>query len=99
LIDLTKEMGYEKGGHTLDWLISLATKPMLELNKFFGLEEGSKAIALLLDQSGTIQWSLEHSSIAARKKEIPPTISSTLDVGKGVSEIVPVETEQKCSWG
>jgi len=80
LIELTKELGFEKGGQTLDWLISMATKPMLEVNKLLGSEDSSKAIALLLEQPTTIQQLLEQSCIAARNKEIPPTLSSPMNI-------------------
>jgi hypothetical protein len=71
LKELTKELGYEKGGHTLYWLISMATKPMLELNKLLGLENSSKAI----------EWLLKQPIVGAIKmKEIPTTSSSAMNI-------------------
>jgi hypothetical protein len=66
-----KELGYEKGGQTLDWLISTAMKPMLELNRLLGLEDSSKSI----------EWLLKQSIVATlRMKEIPTTSSSSTNI-------------------
>jgi hypothetical protein len=51
LQELTRELGFERGGQTVDWLLPVASKEFLMLTHLLGFRESSETIQWLLQQA------------------------------------------------
>jgi len=58
-------MGFNNGGESVDWLLEMATDPMLEVINLFGFKDGAKAI----------EWLMNRSNLQER-----PSLSSAMNI-------------------
>ena len=51
LVELTRELGFHRGGETVDWLLKMAMDPMLKLINLLGFKDDGKTIEWLMNQA------------------------------------------------